>query len=613
MTPAVSFLRTHRLFSFGLISLLLGLALYAIEQNGIARIIASTAALIGISVYAYQQIGLIRTGNYGLNVLAPTAVVTAVLLHQPWSALGLVITVALVEAILQYAQARATTEIKTLKAQLPTNAQMVRSRKVVAVKASSLKTGDKVLISDGKMVPADAVIIEGSSVFSTQLLLGEQQPQPRTVGDRLLAGSTNVGGDVTARITETKADSQINLTIRTATAAALSQAPLTRIAHLYTLPFSFMVLSVASAAWIVTGESIRFLDVLIVATPGPLLFVAPLAINAGMSRLLRYGIGSKNSSAIQRLADARTIAFSKVGIVTSPNQTVDRVQVFGSHSAEYVLTLAASIEQASEHSVGRAIVAAALKQNLKLIKAKHVTVVNGQGVSAQLQGHEVVVGRLGLLAERGVTIPQKALAVAIADTTAYVAINHELAGIIILKNSLTNDIKLTLERIKSAGITRSLLLSGGNKAAALAVAKQAGIATVKADLLPASKLKLLEATKDRPLVYVADGVSEALFLPASDVGIAIGAAESIAAGEAADVVILSSNISKVATALLIAQRSFRIARLSTLLGVVASLVAIGAFATGAFPPLAGVLVQGLIDVVVIALALRAHSARGESF
>lgn len=612
MTPAVSFLRTHRLFSFGLISLLLGLALYAIEQNGIARIIASTAALIGISVYAYQQIGLIRTGNYGLNVLAPTAVVTAVLLHQPWSALGLVITVALVEAILQYAQARATTEIKTLKAQLPTNAQMVRSRKVVAVKASSLKTGDKVLISDGKMVPADAVIIEGSSVFSTQLLLGEQQPQPRTVGDRLLAGSTNVGGDVTARITETKADSQINLTIRTATAAALSQAPLTRIAHLYTLPFSFMVLSVASAAWIVTGESIRFLDVLIVATPGPLLFVAPLAINAGMSRLLRYGIGSKNSSAIQRLADARTIAFSKVGIVTSPNQTVDRVQVFGSHSAEYVLTLAASIEQASEHSVGRAIVAAALKQNLKLIKAKHVTVVNGQGVSAQLQGHEVVVGRLGLLAERGVTIPQKALAVAIADTTAYVAINHELAGIIILKNSLTNDIKLTLERIKSAGITRSLLLSGGNKAAALAVAKQAGIATVKADLLPASKLKLLEATKDRPLVYVADGVSEALFLPASDVGIAIGAAESIAAGEAADVVILSSNVSKVATALLIAQRSFRIARLSTLLGVVASLVAIGAFATGAFPPLAGVLVQGLIDVVVIALALRAHSARGES-
>lgn len=612
MTPAVSFLRTHRLFSFGLISLLLGLALYAIEQNGIARIIASTAALIGISVYAYQQIGLIRTGNYGLNVLAPTAVVTAVLLHQPWSALGLVITVALVEAILQYAQARATTEIKTLKAQLPTNAQMVRSRKVVAVKASSLKTGDKVLISDGKMVPADAVIIEGSSVFSTQLLLGEQQPQPRTVGDRLLAGSTNVGGDVTARITETKADSQINLTIRTATAAALSQAPLTRIAQLYTLPFSFMVLSVASAAWIVTGESIRFLDVLIVATPGPLLFVAPLAINAGMSRLLRYGIGSKNSSAIQRLADARTIAFSKVGIVTSPNQTVDRVQVFGSHSAEYVLTLAASIEQASEHSVGRAIVAAALKQNLKLIKAKHVTVVNGQGVSAQLQGHEVVVGRLGLLAERGVTIPQKALAVAIADTTAYVAINHELAGIIILKNSLTNDIKLTLERIKSAGITRSLLLSGGNKAAALAVAKQAGIATVKADLLPASKLKLLEATKDRPLVYVADGVSEALFLPASDVGIAIGAAESIAAGEAADVVILSSNVSKVATALLIAQRSFRIARLSTLLGVVASLVAIGAFATGAFPPLAGVLVQGLIDVVVIALALRAHSARGES-
>jgi heavy metal translocating P-type ATPase len=363
--------------------------------------------------------------------------------------------------------------------------------------------------------------------------------------------------------------------------------------------------------WILSGDPIRFLEVIVVATPCPLLLAAPIALISGMSRASKYGIIVKTGSALERLAEAETIAFDKTGTLTVGKPVVDTVTTFGSFTKNDVLSNAASLEQSSNHVLATAIIEAARKRKISFSKAKHVQETAGHGLKASVKNKHILVGHFDFMNEQSVEMPAAFKQQNVKQTATYLAIDGKLAGVITFKDEIRSETKKTLEYLRKFGLKRQMMLTGDNKAAAMAVAKQLSISDYIAGALPGDKLRAIEKVKYRPLVFVGDGVNDAPVLTAADVGIALGARGSTAASESADIVIMQDDLSYVARARAVAGRTFKIARQSILVGIGLSVVLMLVFATGKFTPVIGAIAQEVVDVVVIFNALRAHLVRDE--
>jgi heavy metal translocating P-type ATPase len=606
MKRLLRFLRHYKLFSLACLTLVAGIGLQLSDQRTVAHWLLGSVSIAEVLPLAWNMWQDVRAGTYGIDILAATAIVASVILGQYWAGMVVVVMLTGGEALEHFAGHRARSELDALLARAPQQAHALRKGKVVDVPASELRTGDKIIIKAGEVVPVDAVIIEGTASFDESSLTGESLPESKQPKDRLLSGSINLDGAVTAQALASAEDSQYQQIIKLVRGAATAQAPFVRLADRYSLPFTVMAYAIATTVWVLSGHAIRFLEVIVVATPCPLLLAAPIALISGMARASRYGIIVKTGAALERLAEARTIAFDKTGTLTSGTLEVDTVTAFGSYKKDEVLGLAASLEQNSNHVLAQAIVTTAKAKRLKFAKVKHIQEIAGRGLQASLKGRTVLVGRFSLLSEQGVRAPRQFKPDKVKQTAVYVAIDSELAGVITLKDELRPESKTTIDRLHELGIKEIIMVTGDNRATAQTIAKQLGISHVHAETLPADKLHILEEVKARPLVFVGDGVNDAPVLTAADVGIALGARGSTAASESADMVIMLDDVGRVATALVIAKRTFAIARQSILVGIGLSLLLMLAYATGRFSPLSGAIVQEVVDVVVIFNALRAH-------
>jgi heavy metal translocating P-type ATPase len=553
----------------------------------------------------------IRSGTYGIDILAATAIVTAVLLHEYWAAIIVVLMLTGGEALEDYAEHRAQTELNALLKRAPTKAHVLRNRKLIDVKASEVRVGDKLEIRPGEVVPVDAEIIEGQANFDESSLTGESLPQIKKPGDTILSGSINHDGVLLVRATHSAKDSQYQQIIKLVQTASKTQSPFVRLADRYSIPFTVSAYALAGTVWILSGDPIRFLEVIVVATPCPLLLAAPIALISGMSRASKYGIIVKTGSALERLAEAETIAFDKTGTLTVGKPVVDTVTTFGSFTKNDVLSNAASLEQSSNHVLATAIIEAARKRKISFSKAKHVQETAGHGLKASVKNKHILVGHFDFMNEQSVEMPAAFKQQNVKQTATYLAIDGKLAGVITFKDEIRSETKKTLEYLRKFGLKRQMMLTGDNKAAAMAVAKQLSISDYIAGALPGDKLRAIEKVKYRPLVFVGDGVNDAPVLTAADVGIALGARGSTAASESADIVIMQDDLSYVARARAVAGRTFKIARQSILVGIGLSVVLMLVFATGKFTPVIGAIAQEVVDVVVIFNALRAHLVRDE--
>lgn len=606
MKRLLKFLRDYRLFSLALITIIAGLLLELAKQHRAAHWLLGSVAIGEVCPLLWDMWQDLRSGKYGIDILAATAIIASVILGQYWAAIVVVVMLTGGEALEDFAEHRAKSELDALLEHAPQVAHVIRKGKTLDVGVQELRAGDKVLVKAGELVPVDAVVVEGSASFDESSLTGESLPQAKQAGDQLLSGAINLDGPVTAKATAAAADSQYQQIIKLVRGAAASQAPFVRLADRYSLPFTFMAYAVAGGVWALSGQAVRFLEVIIVATPCPLLLAAPIALISGMARASRYGIIIKTGSALERLAAAKSIAFDKTGTLTRGQLAVETVTAFGSFTKAEVLGLAASLEQNSNHIVAQAIVESARTQKIKLSKTKHISEISGRGLKATLRGQEILVGRLSLLEEHGTKLPPKYNRSSTNQTAVYVALDGELAGVITFKDEVRPEAKATLDRLRGLGLSEILMVTGDNQATAQTIAKSLGINRVYAEMLPADKLRVLDESLDRPLVFVGDGVNDAPVLTAADVGIALGARGSTAASESADMVIMLDDLGHVASAVEIAKRTFRIARQSILVGIGLSLILMAIFATGKFPPLAGAILQEVVDVVVIFNALRAH-------
>ncbi len=600
------FLRNYKQLGFVIVTLMIGLSLDLAGKDTLAHLVLGGSAIINVLPLLWGMIEDIRSGKYGIDILAATAIVTSVLLHEYWAGMVIVLMLTGGEALEDYAEARAKTELSSLLKRKPKKAHLLKSGKQTDVSVSQIHPNDKIVILPGEVVPVDALILEGVSSFDESSLTGESLPVDKKAGDQILSGSINIEGAITVKALHTAADSQYEQIIKLVKGAASSQSPFVRLADRYSIPFTIVSFIIAGSVWVISGDPIRFLEVIVVATPCPLLLGAPIALISGMSRSAKHGIIVKTGSAIERLAEVETIAFDKTGTLTRGVPVVDKILAYNNFDRKEVLVYAAAIEQSSAHILARSIVQSAADQQIKIPKAKQVKEQAGHGARGRLQNKDIVVGRFSLLEESNIATPKSFKIESINQTASYVAINDKLAGVILFKDEVRPETKRMLERLKRAGVKHTLMVTGDNAATANSIAKQLGIEQVEAECLPGDKIHVIERVKDRPVGFVGDGVNDAPVLTAADVGIALGARGSTAASESADIVIMLDDINKVADGVEIAKRTFFIARQSILIGIFISLGLMGLFATGRFKPIHGAALQELVDITVILNALRAH-------
>jgi heavy metal translocating P-type ATPase len=602
------FLAQYKQFTLAGVAAIAALILDLTGQHLAAHAVLGVIAIYAVFPLTKDMIEHLRSGGYGIDILAVTAIVTAVALQEYWAAIVVVIMLTGGEALEDYAEHRAKTELDALLSKAPQRATVVRGRKTLEIPARDVVVGDKVLLKPGEVVPVDAIILEGSGSYDESSLTGESMPVHKDSGDDLLSGSINLDGAITARCVRQAKDSQYEQIIKLVRAASNSQAPFVRLADRYAVPFTVFAYIIGVAVWVVSSDPMRFLQVIIVATPCPLLLAAPIAIISGMSRSAKHGIIIKNGGALERLAEARTIAFDKTGTLTLGQLKVDKVIALRPFEKAAVLAAAASLEQHSNHVLAQAIADEAASQKVKLAKVKNLKETAGQGLTASWSGKTVRIGRLSFLKNQGITLPETLPTV--DQTATYIALGNELAGYITFSDTVRPESKRTISLLKSLKFDRILMVTGDNRANALAVAKQVGIAAadVTAEALPADTLHAIEHVTERPVAFVGDGVNDAPVLTASDVGIALGARGSTVASESADIVIMLDDVERVATAAAIADRTFKIARQSILVGIIISLGLMLLFATGRFSALTGALLQEVVDVIVILNALRAHGS-----
>ena len=565
------------------------------------------AALVGL-VVLFDLVRGLRRGVLGVDVIALLAIVGAVALGQHLAAIIIALMVAGGAALEEFAQARARRELVALVGRTPRIAHRHAQDRITDVTVDDLCPADLLLVKPGEIVPADGIIANGPAVLDEAALTGEPLPVTREPGDAVRSGVVNAGGPFDLRVTATAANSTYAAVVRLVHAAERERPPLVRLADRWALGFLAVTAVLGGAAWWATGDAMRALAVLVVATPCPLILAAPVALICGVSRAARRGIIVKGGGVLERLAGARTVLFDKTGTLTTGTPRVTGVETLHDLDANSVLQRAASLAQVSQHVVAVAIVAAAHGLTMPLTMPRDVEEIPGGGLAGTVDGVRVLVGSAGLLDAAGLSPPGKgatARMAAAAASVAWVAFDGDVVGALLLADRIRPETPRALRGLRAAGVTRLVMVSGDRPASAESVAAALGLDAVHADLSPAGKIELVRAEHARATtVMVGDGINDAPALAAADVGVAMGARGAAAAAEAADVVLLVDRLDRVGEAIGIAKRARGIALQSIVAGMALSGVAMIAAACGYLPPVAGALLQEAIDVAVILNALR---------
>ena len=599
-----------------LLVLLAVLVLVAAGQDGIARAAASVYAL---AVAAYLAVGMARRlagGQFGIDILAVTAIVSTVLVGEYIASMIVVLMLAGGTALEDYAAGRAKGELTALLERVPQTAHRERNGSAAGtrtagtptegqhedVAAADVEVGDILLVRPGEVVPLDGVLLSESGSFDESSLTGESLPVERSAGDGLMSGSLNGEAAVRMRVTARMEDSQYSRIVALVQEAADSKAPMVRLADRYAVPFTALAYVLGAVGWIISGSPERFAEVLVVATPCPLLIAAPVAFLGGMSRAAHSGVIVKYAGVLEQLSRIKTAAFDKTGTLTYGRPSLLRIRTAGPLAEHEVLQLAASAEQYSSHVLAASVVEAARNRALPFAAATEATEFATHGVRARFDGQDVVVGKPAFVAEWASGVVEAGLAS--GELAIYVGAGGKFVGALVMSDPIRKETRRTLADLKALGVRRTVMLTGDALATARHIADEAGLTDVRAECLPRDKVEAVRSLPDRPVMMVGDGVNDAPVLAVADVGIAMGARGSTAAGESADVVIILDDLSKVGTAVRIGQRTVQVALQSIWIGIGLSVALMLAAAAGYVPAIAGALSQELVDLATILNALR---------
>lgn len=567
-----------------------------------------TASTIPVLIALLAQIVMgLRRGEFGLDIVAAFSMVAALVTGEQLAAVVVALMYAGGQFLEAYADRSARREMTALLSRVPLVAMRLHDGRLEEVAVDALACGDHLLIRQGDPVPTDGTVTDGVAILDESPLTGEAMPVRRSAGESVSSGVYNAGDAFTMVASRPAAESTFAGIVRLVEAAQQSKAPMSRLADRFAMAFLLLTVGIAGLAWYVSGDVIRVVAVLVVATPCPLILAVPIAFIAGLSRAARHGILIKGGSAIEGLARIQRLVLDKTGTLTDGRPNILAIHANGVSELE-LLRLAASLDQASKHVVAGTIVEEARRRGVELSFPVEVVETAGDGIIGRVDGRRVVVGGSGFVSRNTISgsRPMSAPPPDAGSLVVVVGLDGQAVGEIVLGDRIRRGMSGLLDDLRCKGVQRIVLATGDRRDIAEATVTGLSFDAVHAELSPDQKTEIVSAErKGGRVMMVGDGVNDAPALAAADIGVAMGARGAAASSEAADVVLLVDRLDRVSVSIDIAKRSRAIAYQSVLLGTGLSLIGMIAAAFGYLAPVQGALFQEVIDVAAIVNALRA--------
>ncbi|MCF3972335.1 heavy metal translocating P-type ATPase [Paracoccus salsus] len=589
------------------IGLMAGLAFRVAGQADIANLFWIAGVVPALAALLFEILRSIGRGEVGLDIVAALSMTAALVFGETLAAAVVAVMYSGGSFLESFAEGRARREMHDLLSRVPRTATRHLDGGLEEVPLDEIAPGDRLLIRQGDVVPVDGTVASDKAFLDTSALTGESLPARLERGAEAMSGSTNAGEAFDLTATHRAKESTYAGIVRLVEEAQRSKAPMSRLADRWSLGFLAVTVVIALAAWWFTGDPIRAVAVLVVATPCPLILAVPVALVAGLSRAAHFGVLIKGAGPLEAMARIRTLILDKTGTLTEGRPEIVSIDRHDGMDEGDILRLAAALDQASKHPVAQAVVAAAKARGLALPVPSEVAEFPGEGVEGRVEGRKVVVGGDGFVAKRvGRKGSEDHTAIEAGSVLVAVAVDGQMAGRLVMADPLRDGIAAMLAGFRREGIARILLATGDRAAVAERVTEGLGLDGLRSGLTPDQKVMLvLSERKHGPVMMVGDGVNDAPALAAADVGVAMGARGAAASAEAADVVLLVDRIDRLGPGIEIARASRRIAVESVVAGIGLSVLGMIAAAFGYLTPVQGALLQEVIDVAVILNALRA--------
>ena len=610
----MSFERVLRwaLVAIAVTGLTAGIVAYLSERSDLADLCWMFATVPVVAGLAISIVKDLLSGRFGVDAVALVSMSGALALGQPLAGAVVALMYSGGNVLEDIAVARAAHDLRSLVDRAPRDAHRCVDSGIEEVPVGTVAVGDRLLVHAGEVVPVDGVVTSEIATIDESALTGEPIAVTKMRGAAILSGSLNAGETIAMTVSAIAGESTYAGIVRLVTAAQTAKAPFVRLADRYALIFLPVTLALAFVAWLISGDPLRSLAVLVAATPCPLILAAPVAFIAGVAQAARRGILVKGGGPLEALARGQTVLFDKTGTLTVGGARLLSVEVAPGETAEEILMLGASLEQASHHVIAGAIVAAAAERGLSLKVPEHVRESMGSGMQGVIDGRKVIAGSREMTLGGGHAPEWASRAIRRASWRSalivFVAVEGRPIGALLLADELRSDTPRAIRLLRDAGINRIVMVTGDRVGAAQAIGAALDLDSVLAERVPSDKVDAVRSEQRfHPTIMVGDGINDAPALAAADVGIALGAGGASASSEAADVVILADRLDRVGEAIMIARRARHIAVESIIAGMALSILAMLAGTFGWLTPVPAAIVQEVIDVAVILNALRALS------
>jgi heavy metal translocating P-type ATPase len=543
-------------------------------------------------------------GQYGSDLLAGISIVTSVVLEEYLAGSIVVLMLSGGTALEEYATRRASSVLRALAGRMPRTAHRKQNDRLVDVDVSQIQVGEQLVVLPNEICPADGVVVEGRGSMDEAYLTGEPFLIPKVPGSGVLSGALNGETALTVSVASLPADSRYARITQVMREAEANRPQMRRIADRLGAWYTVVALAVAALGWLFSRDPTRFLAVLVIATPCPLLLAIPVAIIGAISVAASRGIIIKDPSMLERIDTCRTVIFDKTGTLTTGRPALTEVVCAPGRTREQILQLAASLEQYSKHPLASAIMHPAERDGIRLLMVSEIGEKPGEGLSGIIDARRIqITGRKQVMAKGGE--PAAALPPPSAGMECILLVDGDYAASLQFRDAPRQESKSFISHLGPRHeVNRVILLSGDREAEVRYLAGEVGITEVLSGQSPEDKVAVVRAEAKRArTMFVGDGINDAPAMQAATVSIAFGQNSDITA-EAADAVVLEPSLRKVDELIHIGRRMRRIALQSAVGGMAASMIGMALAATGHLPPVAGAIAQEVIDVVAVLNALR---------
>jgi heavy metal translocating P-type ATPase len=611
----ITLVKNYPIPVFAIIGLLVGSILqWTPNQHELGHWVWFITLVIGGAPIIWQTVRGMLHRHFASDIVALLAIVTAILLNDAFPGLVIVLMQSGGKALEDHAFKKASSSLDALLSRSPRFAHRKKDHGLEEINVAEVRVGDLLLVRPGDLIPVDGKITNEQAEIDESALTGEPLPKIKKIGEQVFSGTINVGNAFEMRADKISGESQYAKIVQLVRKAQQEKAPIQRLADRYAVWFTPITIGISGLGWLLTHNVETILSVLVVATPCSLIFATPVAIISGINKAAKSGIIIKTGSAIEQVGKAQVVVFDKTGTITFGTPIVENVISTNKINSDDLLRKVASVEQLSSHPTASVLVKKGQEMFGKLPIPTNFHELAGAGVDGDVEGEHIVVGSQSVFenfvntgfaeyiheVKKQINVEGKMLA--------FVGINNKPAGVIVFGDEIRPDVNLMVEHIKKLGVKKTIMLTGDNLDNAKSIAQQAGITDLEANLLPEQKVIAVKRLKQEfeNVVMVGDGINDAPALAASTVGVAMGAHGTAISAEAADMVLLVDDISKVSKVIEIGQKTIQVAKQSIFVGLGLSFVFMAIASLGYIPPAIGALLQEVLDVSVILNALRAR-------